>query len=92
MKAIYKYEIHSPGLDGTSSVKMVKDAVILSVQLQHCNPTIWALVDPNKSTEYRLFFSVFTGEEFDTDMTHAVHLDTLQAGAIVTHIFELTEP
>jgi hypothetical protein len=78
---IYKYEVKP-------EVSMPPGAEILSVQIQGRVPTIWALVDPARSThEVRHFRVLGTGEHVATHP--GKWLATLQDGCLVWHVFEV---
>lgn len=83
MKQVFKYTIH-PGLN---TVRMSYDAKILSVQLQHGEPQVWALVDPRGRTSERIFKTVMTGEPFEDQ--GCLYIGTVQIGPIVVHVFEV---
>ena len=56
---IFKYQLTSE----VTTIKMLKGAVILSVQTQFAIPTIWAIVDENAEKEERTFRIEPTGQE-----------------------------
>ena len=86
MKAIWKFTLHGP----KQKVDMPKGAQILSLQTQHNEPTIWALVDEHAENESRVFISVPTGARFDPE--DGAYLGTVQmnGGSLVFHIYETT--
>lgn len=81
MKTIWKYKIEIG-----HGCPMPVDALILSAQLKDGFITIWALVDPKASEEYRDIVVCFTGEHFNAD--NLVFIDTIQQEEIVFHVFE----
>jgi hypothetical protein len=81
-KVIYKYEIDT-------IVVMPKGAEILSVQIQHGKPHMWALVDNKEQLEERQFNIIGTGWEMD--FTNNKYIDTFQDGNLVWHVFEEVE-
>ena len=76
---IYKYEIDT-------IVVMPKGAEILSVQMQHGKPHLWAIVNDNNELEERIFNIVGTGWEMD--FSNNKYIDTFQDGSLVWHVFE----
>jgi hypothetical protein len=76
---IYKYEIDT-------IVVMPKGAEILSVQMQHSKPHLWAIVNDNNELEERIFNIVGTGWEMD--FNNNKYIDTFQDGNLVWHVFE----
>jgi len=83
---IWKYEL--PLIFGHYEIEMPKRAEILTVQLQHDRPCIWALVKPENEKEKRTFFIAGTGE-YDVE-SYDEYVGTFQilAGDIVYHVFE----
>lgn len=80
MRKIYKYVIEN-------KVMMHRDAIIVSVQLQHGVYTIWAVVDPDAPLEERRFAIIGTGWTIENH--HKKHLATLQDSlGFVWHVFE----
>lgn len=86
MAAIWKY----PLSDLTNQkIQMPVGAKILSVQVQHSTPTIWALVDPSSPTQDRRFRVIGTGWDFDP--AGLIHVSTWSFGGFVWHLFEETQ-
>jgi len=89
-KTIYKYEL-SPVLQGNHSLKLPKNAEILSVQAQNDTPCIWALVYPDNEVEERFFELFGTGHDIPCDMgIDRKFIGTFQmyGGSLVFHLFE----
>ena len=86
-RQIFKYKLFSGG-----GVPMPEGAEILSVQMQHGTPVLWALVDPEAPAEVRRIEVIGTGQE-STDLGKEDHIATLQleGGGLVLHIFERRE-
>lgn len=74
-------------------VSMPAGAKILTVQTQDNQPCLWALVDPNASTEKRCFEVFGTGHPVYPDIDHSQYISTFQlnGGALVYHDFEYTD-
>ena len=78
-KVIYKYEIEN-------IVVMPKGAEILSAQIQHGKPYLWALVNASNELEERIFNIIGTGWEME--FNNQKYIDTFQDGSLVWHVFE----
>ena len=87
MKTIYKYPLQ---VDDVQMVRMPQGATILDVQVQHGQPCVWALVDPARPLQDRVFCMFGTGHEVPTEDVVLVHLSTIQlsGGGLVFHVFE----
>lgn len=87
-KQVWKYLL----AHGRHTVKMPKDAEILTAQSQGDDAFIWALVDPSKEVENRVFDTFGTGRDIRYDMgVERKYISTFQmdGGALVFHVFEL---
>jgi hypothetical protein len=86
MKAVWKFTIQGP----RQTIEMPAGAKILSLQTQHNEPQIWALVDTHAPKESRTFRAVPTGADFiDDEMTY-IGTFQINNGSLVFHIFEET--
>lgn len=86
-KQVWKFELTT----GYNTVKMPKDARILSVQNQNGTPCLWALVNPDNPNQERVIEAFGTGHEIYCDMgIDRRYLDTVQfhEGSLVVHYFE----
>lgn len=75
---------------GRTVVVMPTNARLLRVQMQgDLNPCLWALVDPSKPVEQRIFDIFGTGHD-GISATHHKYVDTFQmeGGSLVFHVFE----
>ncbi len=66
-------------------------ATVLTVQVQHGSPFVWALVDPEETAlEARLFITYGTGHPVPDEMTGAYYIGTFQQlqGSLIWHVFE----
>lgn len=89
MKKILKYRVH---IIDEFTIRMPKNARILSVQTQGTLPQMWALVDTNDElTEVREFRVVATGQQFDSFEQGWEYIGTFQTngGGFVGHLFEV---
>jgi hypothetical protein len=87
---IHKYVLV---VEDEQTLRLPKDARILSVQFQGSGPVLWALVDPEAERETRHFVTMGTGHpvghrEFVSKLEY---LGTYQAdqGMFVGHVFEM---
>jgi len=83
MKTIWKYT-----LDFDTTLDMPCGAKLLAVQVQHCEPQLWALVDPGAEKELRTFCVYGTGHELPDDPGRYVGTFQLSGGELVFHVFE----
>ena len=87
-KIIWKYDC---AVNDVVTIEMPVGAEILTVQSQHGNPRIWALVDPNNSTEKRYFEMFGTGHPINCDggiTKKYIGSFQLYDGDLIFHLFE----
>ena len=86
---IFKYPI-KPG--DYVEIEMPIGAQVLDVQVQHNQPCLWALVDPELPKEKRYFRFAGTGHPIKEDLSQLSHIGSFQLleGALVFHLFEVT--
>ena len=85
MKVIYKYTLE---LVDFQFVDMPKNAKILSAQVQHGQPRLWAVCDPELPMQGRRVFMIRTGNPlFNGLAPGVVYIDTIQDGILVWHVF-----
>lgn len=65
-----------------------KQAILLSVQIQEGNITLWALVNPDMEKESRTFFIYGTDEDINRHNEVVKYVATVQTPPYVWHIFE----
>jgi hypothetical protein len=88
-RAVWKYAL--PITAEPIPVHMPRPSELLTVQVQHNNPVLWALVDPEATVEeVRFFFWIGTGHAHKWS-DKAKYVGTVQeaAGYLVWHLFEL---
>lgn len=97
MKTIWRYSLL---LSDHQTIRMPKNAVILSVNAQYDNLCLWAMVDPKKPTEDRDIEVFGTGHPIHEDMgverkfigtvvTYKTnHHDPGLVSSLVWHVFE----
>jgi hypothetical protein len=85
MRTIYKYELTPNGI----VADMPRGAEVLTVQVQHGKPCIWAMVDPDAPTHTRHFRVIGTGHRFEADVLRSMYVGTfqLEGGSLVFHVF-----
>lgn len=92
IKKIYKYTIP---VENSFSLELPQGAKILTVQEQHGEPQIWALVDTESPTETRELCVVGTGHTIvdDSPPKTLYYIGTFQlfGGNFVGHLFEIRE-
>jgi hypothetical protein len=87
MKKIWKF--HCDIQDGSILISMPDGAEIITVQMQHGGPCIWAIVDDTSTWVYRRFRWVGTGHPMGDDPMRHVGTVQLEGGVLVFHLFEL---
>jgi len=95
MKIIYKYELTD---NIRQCLEIPANAQILSIQEQHGNVKLWALIDTNEPILRKEIFLIGTGVPFDKSYNVIIengfltHLATVQVGNLVYHYFENNAP
>jgi hypothetical protein len=86
VKTIWKFPLETTDLQ---TVRMPSGAVVLTVEAQDARPCLWALVDSEAPKVNRRFAIYGTGHPFGG----GDYIGTYQlvGGALVFHVFELTE-
>jgi hypothetical protein len=85
MKTIYKYPIKQYDV---TSVSMPENAYIIKGGIQEGNFFIWAVVDTENTQEERHNFAVI-GTGHEVPYKNISHIDSIQHGIYVWHIFEI---
>lgn len=87
MKTVYKYEIDDGSVEST--IKIPRNATILTAQCQYGRVKIWAFIDTNDNdiVEKKVYL-VGTGNEVPSEKP-LIYVSTLQtfAGTQVHHLF-----
>lgn len=89
-KTIWKYT-----LEQDTTIELPYNSQVLSIQFQHGDFRLWALVDPNNRTSNRRFLILPTGASIQDDVASTLrHIETVQMahGQIVFHAFEVIKP
>jgi len=84
MKEIWKYK-----LEPRTELEMPEGARILSVQNQHEQPCLWALVEVSMPKVKRMFTIYGTGHSLPANPGNYLGTFQLQMGAFVFHVFEV---
>lgn len=82
---IWKFGI--PVMENVVTVHMPRAAHILTVQMQHGEPKLWALVDPNAPMEPRYFRWFGTGYALPDALGQYVGTVQSLHGSLVFHLF-----
>jgi hypothetical protein len=84
---IWKYELRlNPG---TMLVEMPCGARVLSVDMQHGAPVLWALVQSDAAVTPRKLTLCYTGVECSDDVLGAAFVGTVQTShGLVLHVFD----
>ena len=89
METVYKYKLSK---DLKQTIEMPVGAQILTCQIQHGVPVIWAKVNSKIiSTESRTFILAETGGEIEQYYSELKYISTIQLfeGAYILHVFEI---
>ena len=84
MKTIYKYILEPVG---AQTLQIPSGAEFLSVQMQHGNLCLWAIVDPEKLLENEYFVIVGTGHPVPEKPKYLQYLGTVQQAARLKNLF-----
>lgn len=84
MIIIHKYQFD---IADSIEIEMPIHSDILSVQVQHGVPTMWAKVDTSLQMVRRVFVVFGTGQEINSVFDYR-HIGTIQHRGCVWHIFE----
>ena len=90
METIWKYEFDQD----INTIRMPKNAKILSIQVQREIPCIWVMVDPDQPGEVRKFEIYGTGhhiEPINGFIRKFIGTFQLNNGLFVFHLFEIIE-
>lgn len=85
MRRVYKYPVL---LSDRFHLDLPVGAKILSVNIQHGNPQMWALVDPDCPLERRFFRLAGTGHPIEDTVVEHVGTFRIANGDLVFHLFE----
>lgn len=83
-KSVWKFPV---SLEDQFPLEMPEGAQPLSVQMQHGQPCLWALVNPDAPRRSRFFRLVGTGHPVEEGLGF-VGTFQLNGGALVFHLFE----
>lgn len=85
MKTIYKYQLTTTDVQ---IIQMPFNAEVLTVQIQHGEPMLWARVESANSTEAKRIYIVGTGNPMPPGCGRYVGTYQLRNGSLVFHVFE----
>jgi len=85
MKTIYKYKVNL----GKTELRMPKGYKILSLQVQHGAPQIWALIDANETEQENFEVNVYgTGHSLPDDPGEHISTFKMDGGNLIFHAFK----
>ena len=84
-KTIWKYDL-SP----RTQVLLPPDAAVLTVQMQHGEPQMWVLLDPNAMCVRRTFVAYGTADDLPSSVYREHYCGTFERDGLVFHVFEET--
>lgn len=88
-QVIYKYPLR---LNSVNVASIPQGARVLTVQTQNETPCLWALVDPNKILEERIFEIFATGSMLPLSGNwNYISTFQLENGVYVFHCFEMVQ-
>jgi len=88
-KIIYKYTI---AMDDIFVINLPEQAEILTVQVQHGTPQLWALIDPTKQKKEHVFRLAGTGHPIvynGDEQYNYINSFQLHNGNLIFHLFEI---
>lgn len=89
MKTIYKYQLET---NDTVTIAMPYGSETLTVQTQHGNVFIWAIIDDEEQVKFWKTFKIFgTGHKLPENISDLKYVGTYQlyGGNLVFHVFEV---
>ena len=84
MKTIWKWTLQIE-----TTIDMPHGAKVLSVQMQHGKPQLWALVDPGAKKYPRTFHVHGTGHDLPDEPGQYVGTFQMNGGGLVFRVFEV---
>lgn len=90
MFKVFKYPVK---IGDRFSLELPRSARVLSVAEQNQSVNLWALVDPDESTETRNFVMAGTGHPINLPEQKLKFINTIlmMGGSLVFHFFEIIE-
>lgn len=86
VRKIFKYRVQ---MQDTFELKVPIDTEFLSVQKQHGEVELWALLDPAKESETRTFRLAGTGHEITNPDLSYIGTVQVMHDSLVWHLFEV---
>ena len=87
-RAVWKFGVPLPGPD-LFTIDMPECAELLTVQVQHGEPQVWALVTPGNPIESRTFRIAGTGHPIAEHVEEYVGTFQMLSGSLIFHLFEV---
>lgn len=88
MRKIIKYALP---IQRKFTIHLPRDAELLTVDVEHGNPCLWAIVEEDEPWEPHVLLMVKTGESIAEPITLAQHVGTFTRDETTLHVFELPE-
>lgn len=85
MKSIWKFKLE---MKDEQRILMPQNAAVLSVQVQHGFPCLWALVDTEETLSERTFIINGTGHQCVCGAVDFIGTFMMNSGFFVGHLFE----
>lgn len=89
MATIWKFPFSV--IDDRLVIEMPRGALPLSVQVQHNQPTLWAIVDPEAEIVNHRFCLVGTGHSTPENVGRFIGTFQMFDGSLVFHLFEAAQ-
>lgn len=88
-RTIYKYPLR---VEDEVTLRLPEPAQVLSVQVQHGQPCVWAIVDPTPGAPLveRRFRVIGTGHYLEWPTGTFLATIQMHGGALVFHVFDTT--
>lgn len=81
---VHKY----PARLGSFDLHLPEGARVLTIQMQHDQPQLWALVDPHAELVPREFLAIGSGHQIEEELLTYIGTFQQDGGAFVWHLFE----
>ena len=86
MTTIYKYKLN--GFATETEIQLPAGSLVLKVDIQDSEPTLWALVDTESEPQKRVFEIFGTGQEIPNGKRVFINTFFVKDGLYVFHVFE----
>ena len=90
LRRVFKYILDFSRSD-IVNIDLPKDAEILTIDMQFGSLQLWALVDPLKPLQKRIFRMAGTGHPIENENLDYINTFQEMGGSLIWHIFEIRE-